>query len=296
MHFVQFPFDPPPLFVNAGLTIASPGWAHPRRRLDSYELVLGRRGQVLVDEESDALEIRAGRVLLLAAGRFHGGRAPVDAPASFYWAHFTTPAPPLILSTARAHAILGSPGVAAQRLAAAVFVPQMLDLPDPTAVEVLFRNLLHEQEDPCYTRHRLQLLLHLMLVEITAITLEQFQASSRSSATTGLVYGIVAEIADHLTDPDLSVKSIARRLERNSDYLGREFKALMGTSIGDYILRQRIHLAEQVLRNGSDHMFDVAHGCGFGTVRHFQRQFRRLLGMSPSEYRTQQQAVYITTT
>lgn len=296
MHYVQLPFDPPPVFLNAGLTAASPGWAHPCRRLDSYELLLGRRGRVRVDEEADALEIRAGRLLLLTAGRYHGGKEPVDSPASFYWAHFVTPSPSQIVSTARASAILGSREVFAQRLATAAFIPQVLELPDPTAVEVLFRNLLHEQQDPCYTRYRLQLLLHFLLVEITAIALDQYHAVDRSSTTTGLVHAIIAEIADHLTDPELSVKSIARRLERNPDYLGREFRSLIGFSIGEYILRQRVRQAEQLLRNGSDRMPEVAEICGFGTVRHFQRQFHRLIGVSPSEYRTDQQAIYITTT
>lgn len=296
MHYVQIPFDPPPTFLNAGLTVASLGWNHPSRRLDSYELVLGRRGQVYVDEEADALEIRGGRLLLFTAGRFHGGRQPVDAPASFYWAHFITPAPPRVLAPARAHAILSSREVFAQRLTAAAFIPQVLDLPDPTAMEVLFRNLLHEQQEPCYTPYRLQLLLHLMLVEVTAVALDLYHAANRSSTTVGLVHAIVAEIADHLTDPDLSVKSIAHRLERNPDYLGREFKSLIGISIGQYILRQRVRQAEQLLRNGPDHMPDVAGSCGFSTVRHFQRQFHRLMGMSPTEYRTQQQAIYITTT
>ena len=97
-----------------------------------------------------------------------------------------------------------------------------------------------------------------MLVEVTAIALDQYHAANRSSTTTGLVHAIVAEIADHLTDPDLRSNQSRTGLRRNPDYLGREFKSLIGFSIGEYILRQRIRQAEQLLRNGSDHMPDVA--------------------------------------
>lgn len=295
MYYLQTSFDSPPVFINAGLTVVSPGWHHPRRQLDSHELILGRKGQVPVDEEQESLLIRPGQLLLLSAGNYHGGSQPVDAPASFYWLHFKTTGSAQILHPAAADPILASRHVAALRLSHAVLIPHVLDLPDPVALENMFRDLLHEQEDPCYTPYKLQLLLHAMLISITQITLEEYDRPRKTSATTGLVYAVVADIADRLTDLDLSVKAIADRIERNTDYVGREFRALMGTSIGEYIIQQRVRQAEILLREGSDHISEVAVRCGFGTTRHFQRQFHRLRGMSPSEYRAQQQAIYITT-
>lgn len=295
MHFLQCPFDPPPRLLTAGMTVASPGWLHPRRRLDSYELLLGKRGLVYVNEESDVLELRPGRLLMLTAGRFHGGSVPIEVLSSFYWLHFASSAPQQLLSETKAMAILANREVFSQRLIASALLPQVLDLKDPAAVEVLFRGLLHEQQEPCYTPYKLQLLLHLMLVDITTIALNHYQETTRASTTSGLAHSAVADIANRLTDPDLSVKSIASRLERNPDYLGREFKSLTGVSVGEYIVRQRIILAEDLLRNGSGHIPELAEQCGFSTIRHFQRQFHRLTGMSPSEYRARQQSIYITT-
>jgi AraC-like DNA-binding protein len=295
MHYLQCPFDPPPTFINAGLTVASAGWRHPRRRLDSHELLLGRKGFVPVDEEGEQLAVRPGQMLLLTAGRYHGGPGPIDAPASFYWLHFRSVDPPSPLSPQTAGSILASREVAGQRLAHAALIPQTLALPDPAALENIFRDLLHEQEEPCYTPYRLQLLLHVMLVALTQIALAGYAHSRKSSATTGLVYAAIADIADHLTDPDLSIKAIAHRLARNPDYLGREFRLLLGTSVGEYILRRRIRQAEEFLRNGTAPMSEVALRSGFSTTRHFQRQFHRYRGMSPSEYRAQQQAIHITT-
>ncbi len=295
MHYLQCPFDPPPTFINAGLTVASAGWCHPRRRLDSHELILGRKGLVPVEQEGEHLAIEPGRMLLLAAGYHHGGPRPISAPAAFYWLHFRTAGSPRILPPQAAGAILASREVAKQRLARAALIPQVLSLPDPAALENIFRDLLHEQEDPCYTPYRLQILLHAMLVMLTQAALDGYDRPHRTSATSGLVHAVIADIADNLTDPDLSVKSIARRLARNPDYLGREFRLLMGTAVGEYILQQRIRQAEQLLRNGTEPMPEVARKCGFGTIRHFQRQFHRCRGMSPSAFRAQQQEIYITT-
>lgn len=295
MDYLQYTFDPPPTFINAGLTVASAGWRHPRRRLDSHELILGRKGFVPVDEEGGHLAIQPGHTLLLAAGRYHGGSRPIDGPASFYWLHFRTESPPQVLPAQTAGSILASREVAGQRLARAALIPQILALPDPAVLENIFRDLLHEQEDPCYTPYRLQLLLHAMLVALTQIALAGYDRPRKTSATTGLVYAAIADIADHLIDPDLSIKSIAHRLDRNPDYLGREFRLLMGVSVGEYILRRRIRQAEEILRNGTEPMPEVARKCGFSTTRHFQRQFHRFRGMTPRAYRAQQQAIHITT-
>ncbi|MGE5583058.1 MAG: helix-turn-helix domain-containing protein, partial [Bacillota bacterium] len=160
-------------------------------------------------------------------------------------------------------------------------------------VSLLFRELLNEQERPCYTRWKLQLLFQNLLIAITEETINTYQPPTKLSAGSSLVYAIVSDINSRITDPNLSVKLIAGELRHNPDYLGRQFKSVMGMSIGEYILQQRIKLAEELLRESHETITTIAKKCGFCSVRHFLRQFHRERGMTPSELRRRYQAMHI---
>ena len=100
-------------------------------------------------------------------------------------------------------------------------------------------------------------------------------------------------IADNLTDPDLSVKSIAYNFHYNPDYIGRQFKSIMGIPLGKYILNLRIKMAMKFLQETHETIANIAPKCGFVSLRHFLRQFKNEKGMTPSELRHRFQAIHI---
>ncbi len=65
----------------------------------------------------------------------------------------------------------------------------------------------------------------------------------------------------------------------------RMFKAAAECTPHQYLLRLRIAKAETLMRNSSHELADIAAQCGFSSQAHFSRTFRRLLGVSPGEYR-----------
>jgi len=52
-----------------------------------------------------------------------------------------------------------------------------------------------------------------------------------------------------------------------------------------FVLRQRLERAEELLRAPNTRVLDVAIACGFKTQQHFARVFRHVCGASPTEYR-----------
>jgi AraC-like DNA-binding protein len=293
MHYLICPFHPASKADNGGCALLTPGWIHPSRKLDSSVIIIGRKGTILLEEEGELLEVIPNRLILLTANRLHKGVKPLQSPASYYWFHFTLTEPPLLLTSDDVAPILSNPLVIQQRLAKTALIPQQLDLSDNDSISVLLRQLLNEQECPCYTKWRLQIMFQNLLVAITEETIKSYRMPENLSASSSLVYTVVTDISSHLTNPNLSVKSIANDLDYNPDYIGRQFRMVMGIPIGEYILQQRIKLAEQLLQESSETMVNIARKCGFSSVRHFLRQFRKKRGMTPSELRHRYHAMHI---
>ena len=61
----------------------------------------------------------------------------------------------------------------------------------------------------------------------------------------------------------------------------------MGFSPTDYLIRSRIRRAEAILlgEGKTISITDVADRCGFNDSNYFSRQFRRVVGQSPRDYR-----------
>ena len=92
-------------------------------------------------------------------------------------------------------------------------------------------------------------------------------------------------IETHLAER-LTVDAIARMANLSTRSLMRLFRKQVGTSVVDFILRRRIARARRLLQPGGRTCAEIAFECGFGSVQHFNRIFRRFEDASPSEWRS----------
>ena len=68
-------------------------------------------------------------------------------------------------------------------------------------------------------------------------------------------------------------------------YLSRYFKRCVGMSFTEYVNRYRINEAGYLLKNTEATVISIALDCGFDSLRSFNRNFKRVMGMTPVEYR-----------
>lgn len=134
-----------------------------------------------------------------------------------------------------------------------------------------------------------------LVIRLTESVLASRRPERSSVGKSGIAYSIVTWMSEHLTDPNLSIKSIARAIGLNPDYAGRRFKEAMGQSVGDYLLRKRIELAVRQLQETNDTVAQIAQSCGFSTVRHFLRQFKEEEGLTPTEVRKRHRVMHVNT-
>jgi len=84
---------------------------------------------------------------------------------------------------------------------------------------------------------------------------------------------------------EISFREIAELYHYNEKYIGRLFKNSVGCSMKNYICRRRIEHALTELRDTDKSIIDIAAKVGFENVTYFNRRFKGILGMSPTEYR-----------
>ncbi len=89
----------------------------------------------------------------------------------------------------------------------------------------------------------------------------------------------------HLTD-ELTLSCIAARADLSPNYFSHIFKKSVGISLWDYVISKRIESAMAMLSSDRErNMIDIATECGFNNTANFNKMFRRVTGMTPSEFR-----------
>ena len=67
--------------------------------------------------------------------------------------------------------------------------------------------------------------------------------------------------------------------------MSRIFKDSYGFTVNKYILFKRITEAKRLLRFSAKNVDEIADSVGMNDANYFSRMFRKVEGMSPSEYR-----------
>jgi RpiB/LacA/LacB family sugar-phosphate isomerase len=86
-------------------------------------------------------------------------------------------------------------------------------------------------------------------------------------------------------EKDLSVADMAEVVGMSQYYFSKLFKLSTGTTPHQYVMRQRVERAQEMLREGRSPLVDIASQVGFETQSHFTSVFRRLVGITPKRYR-----------
>ena len=83
---------------------------------------------------------------------------------------------------------------------------------------------------------------------------------------------------------NINAKDLANTFSFNYDYLRRMFKEKIGISIKDYIQKEKLHYAIDLLKNTSFSIKEVASLAGFSSPSHFATVFKSELNITPKEY------------
>jgi transcriptional regulator GlxA family with amidase domain len=89
---------------------------------------------------------------------------------------------------------------------------------------------------------------------------------------------------EHLDD-DLSVERLAGRARMSPRTFARRFRAVTGTTPHQWLVSQRVLLAQRLLEGSDAPIEIVATRAGFGTAASLRAHFQRVMRTSPAAYR-----------
>ncbi len=95
---------------------------------------------------------------------------------------------------------------------------------------------------------------------------------------------MLGHLEQHYAAP-LNIDDLAKVARMSPSSLFRLFRQHVGRSPVDYLIRLRIGRAAEMLRRESARISEVSETVGFGDSNYFSRQFHRVMGVSPREFR-----------
>lgn len=93
----------------------------------------------------------------------------------------------------------------------------------------------------------------------------------------------LAYIHDHLCE-SFTLADLARAACISRFHFARLFRASVGSSPMEYVLKARMEAAKQMLARGDQKIAATAAALGFFDQSHFTRTFRRITGVSPGAF------------
>lgn len=127
--------------------------------------------------------------------------------------------------------------------------------------------------------------LYLIMGEARKSLIREVPHTSGESGIQRTVKQMIHHMSSQYAHP-VSIEQMCAGLGYNRAYLSRIFKRETGTAPVTYLLKLRIDKSRQLLRDRPELSIEqISASVGLPDALYFSRQFRRLQGMSPSEYR-----------
>ena len=83
---------------------------------------------------------------------------------------------------------------------------------------------------------------------------------------------------------DCTLRSLSAELSYNYVYLSKFFKQCTNITFIEYVNRHRVEEACYLLKNSDQTVLQIAYDCGFDSLRSFNRNFKAVTSLTPSEY------------
>jgi len=108
--------------------------------------------------------------------------------------------------------------------------------------------------------------------------------SRLKDASSPATAAMMAYISQHLEE-DVSLQNIAEAGGLSKNYACTKFKRETGLNVREFMIRERIGKAKQLLMDGKLTSYEISQRLHFCSQSYFNQQFRKLTSMTPSEYR-----------
>ena len=98
---------------------------------------------------------------------------------------------------------------------------------------------------------------------------------------------LMAFIEQRISDEDLKVDDMAQAVNMGRTVFYEKMRSLVGMAPLDFLRKLRMQRASQLISRSTMNVSEIAYSVGFTDPKYFSRCFKKETGMSPREYREQ---------
>ncbi|QGQ94323.1 response regulator [Paenibacillus psychroresistens] len=103
-----------------------------------------------------------------------------------------------------------------------------------------------------------------------------------------LVHGSIKKVKEYIENnyrSEITLYSLSQKLYMSHEYVSRLIKKETGHNFRELLTRKRIDAAKKLLLEDRLKSYEIAHEIGFENPAHFSLLFKKMVGVSPIEYR-----------
>ncbi len=125
---------------------------------------------------------------------------------------------------------------------------------------------------------------YISFINIISILIQNINNSVQRKNNNNLITDITEYIEVNYKDI-ITLEQITREFLISKEYLCRLIKKNLGISVMSYLNIVKIKHADELLTNTDMNITEISFECGFNSSTYFGRIFKKIIGVTPSEYR-----------
>lgn len=245
-------------------------WIHITRSRVDYELMVVTEGTLYIADHENEYTVNKGEYLLMGPTPYqHGTRS---SQCSFYWLHFGY------------NKELQNHKTSSKMTE---YVPGQLQIPILTTLASLERIiiLMKQLQDSDRRYKEASLNRYLCSAILSEISAQSFHHINKEKQLKEQLFHDILDYISWNIQENLSISDIASYFGYNEKYFATFFKKYAGITPKQHLLQSKMEHAKSNLSETTQPISQIAYSLGFSDPHNFSNAFRKVTGLSPSEYR-----------
>ncbi|MNW42269.1 two-component system, response regulator YesN [Fontibacillus panacisegetis] len=126
------------------------------------------------------------------------------------------------------------------------------------------------------------------MISVLKVNFDKWIKESSSNQSKENIQSVIAKSKEYIAGnyhKDLSIEEVAEIADLSISHFCTLFKQVSGYTFLEYLTQCRIDKAKYILKNSPVKVYQIAPLVGYQDPRYFTQVFKKLTGMTPSEYR-----------
>jgi AraC-like DNA-binding protein len=245
---------------------------------DSYEIFMAVSDNIRYNVEGKAYDMHSGDIVITNEREIHRpltidngvyNRKFIQFSPQIFTSFFNKKYNPLTIFEDRD---LGSDNYFSSK---ELYYTKIYELFDE--IELLSKNTTQRTES------QIKALTIQLLIELEIANIKQYTNNDKNVVTDERIVAIKEELDKTFKEP-FSLDALSQKLYMDKYYMCHLFKKTTGFSLLEYVQSKRIQYAKILLHKGVN-ISEASRQCGFEEYSNFYKTFKKLVKLSPKQYR-----------